>query len=209
MVNILTVNIFKVNSLNSIILKTIIKLYAMKKLLIFIFISLTVNQLAQAQTESIDRFVRKYKRAATGEKVDITVPGWLIRFGTNFIDEEDLEGVDIQAIAKKISEVRIVAIEGGGKLAHADFQNLINDAKEEDFEELLNIRDGGDNVHVMVRERKGFIRDLFIMVQENSGEFVLLDIGGKFTMDDINRAIQDVQLNDEKRKSKGKVTEGL
>ena len=40
----------------------------MKKLLFLTFILLTVNQLAQAQTESIDRFVRKYKRSATGEK---------------------------------------------------------------------------------------------------------------------------------------------
>jgi Domain of unknown function (DUF4252) len=181
----------------------------MKKLLFFVFILLTVNQLAQAQTESIDRFVRKYKRAATGDKVDITVPGWLIRFGTNFIKEEDMEGVDIQAIARKISSVRIVSIEGGAKIASADFKSLMDDAKEENFEELLNIRDNGDNIHIMVREKKGLIRDLFIMVQENSGEFVLLDIGGKFTMEDISRAIQDVKLNKEKHKSKSKVTEGL
>jgi hypothetical protein len=177
----------------------------MKKFLFFIFILLTVNQLAQAQTESIDRFVRKYKRSATGEKVDITVPGWLIRFGMRFIDEKDMEGVDIQAIARKISEVRIVSIEGGGKVPHSEFQKLINDAKAENFEELLNIRDSGDNVHIMVREKKGFIRDLFIMVQESSGEFVLLDIGGKFTMDDISRAIQDVQVK-KKHSKKEKVT---
>ena len=96
----------------------------MKKLLFFILISLTVNQLAQAQTESIDRFVRKYKRSATGEKVDITVPGWLVRIGTHFIDNKDLEGVDIQAIARKISEVRIVSIEGGAKIPSSDIQKL-------------------------------------------------------------------------------------
>lgn len=181
----------------------------MKKILFLTFILLTVNQLAQAQTESIDRFVRKYKRSATGEKVDITVPGWLIRFGTRFINEEDLEGLDIQALARKISEVRIVSIEGGAKIASSDFQQLINDAKDEQFEELLSVRDNGDNVHIMMHERKGFIRDLFIMVQESDGEFVLLDIGGKFTMDDINQAIQDVKVNSEKRKGKNKVTEGL
>lgn len=183
--------------------------FAMKKLLFLTFILLTVNQLAQAQTESIDRFVRKYKRSATGEKVDITVPGWLIRFGTRFINEEDLEGLDIQALARKISAVRIVSIEGGAKIASSDFQQLINDAKDEQFEELLSVRDNGDNVHIMMHERKGFIRDLFIMVQESDGEFVLLDIGGKFTMDDINQAIQDVKVNSEKRKGKNKVTEGL
>lgn len=172
----------------------------MKKLLFLSFILLTVNQLAQAQTESIDRFVRKYKRSATGEKVDITVPGWLVRFGTRFIKEEDLDGVDIQAIAQKISEIRVVSIEGGSKIPHSDFQNLINDAKSENFEELMNIRSDGDKVHVMMREKKGFIRDLFVMVQDSDGEFVLIDIGGKFTMEDINRAIQDV--NTKKKHSK-------
>jgi hypothetical protein len=178
----------------------------MKKLLFITFILLTINQLAQAQTESIDRFVRKYKRSATGEKVDITVPGWLIRFGTRFIDEKDLEGVDIQAIARKISEIRVVSIEGGSKIPHSDFMKLMNDAKAEDFEELMNVRSDGDNVHIMMRERKGFIRDLFIIVQENSGDFVLLDIGGKFTMEDINRAIQNVEVK-KKRSKTEKVTD--
>lgn len=178
----------------------------MKKLLFLTLILLTISPLAQAQTESIDRFVRKYKRSATGEKVDITVPGWLIRFGTRFIDEKDLEGVDIQAIARKISEVRIVSIEGGSKIPYSDFLNLMNDAKAENFEELLNFRSDGDNVHIMLREKKGFIRDLFIMVQDNGGEFVLLDIGGKFTMDDINRAIQDVKVKKERSKT-SKVTD--
>ncbi|MBL7817673.1 MAG: DUF4252 domain-containing protein [Saprospiraceae bacterium] len=172
----------------------------MKKLLFLTFILLTINTLAQAQTESIDRFVRKYKRSATGEKVDITVPGWLIRFGTKFIKEEDLEGVDIQAIARKISEVRVVSIEGGSKIPHTDFMRLINDAKSENFEELLNIRSDGDNVHILMREKKGFIRDLFIMVQDNDGEFVLLDIGGKFTMEDINQAIQEVKIKNKSSK---------
>ena len=111
----------------------------MKKFLLFVIILLTVNQLAQAQTESIDRFVRKYKRSATGEKVDITVPGWLIRFGMQFMDKDDLEGVDIQAIARKVSEVRVVSIEGGGKVAFSDFQKLIEDAKAENFEELMTV----------------------------------------------------------------------
>ena len=180
----------------------------MKKLLLFAIILLTVNQLAYTQTESIDRFVRKYKRSATGEKVDITVPGWLVRFGMNFMDKDDLEGVDIQAIARKVSEVRVVSIEGGGKVAFADFQKLIEDAKYENFEELMTVRSDGDNVHIMMRERKGFIRDVFIMVQENSGEFVLVDIGGKFTMDDINRAIQDVDVK-KKRTKKERVTESF
>ncbi len=178
----------------------------MKKLLFLTFILLTINQLTQAQTESIDRFVRKYKRSATGEKVDITVPGWLLRIGTHFIKEEDMDGVDIQAIARKISDVRIVSIEGGGKVPFGEFQKLINDAKSENFEELLNVRSDGDNVHIMLREKKGLIRDLFIMVQESDGEFVLLDIGGKFTMDDINRAIQKVDMK-KKSKRTEKVTE--
>ncbi len=178
----------------------------MKKLLLFAIILLTVNQLAHTQTESIDRFVRKYKRAATGEKVDITVPGWLVRFGMNFMDKDDLEGVDIQAIARKVSEIRVVSIEGGEKVAFSDFQKLIEDAKSENFEELMNVRSDGDNVHIMMREKKGFIRDVFIMVQENSGEFVLVNIGGKFTMDDINRAIQDVDVK-KKRSKKERVTE--
>jgi Domain of unknown function (DUF4252) len=166
----------------------------MKKLLIFMAF-MALSQAVFAQTASLDRFIRKHKRTAEGDKMDLTLPGFLIRFGSRFINKEDLEGVDVRKIARKIDELRVVTFEKAAQIQHADFQQLIADVKGDNFEELMTVRDGGDRVNVLIREHKGFIEDILVIVNDNDGEFVLVNIAGKFTMEDINKMIKDVEFN--------------
>jgi Domain of unknown function (DUF4252) len=166
----------------------------MKKLLIF-FAFIAISQTVMAQTASLDRFIRKHKRMASGDKVDMTLPGFLVRFGVNFIDKQDLEGVDIKRISRKIDELRIVSLEKGVNIKHAEFQQLMTDVKAENFEELMTIREkGGDRVNIMIRERKGFIEDILLFVNDHDGEFVLVNLAGKFTMEDINKMMANVNV---------------
>jgi hypothetical protein len=167
----------------------------MKKLLIFIAI-MAIGQAAIAQTASLDRFVRKYKKTATGDKVDMTFPGFLVRFGARFIDKDDLDGVDIKRIARKVEELRIVSFEKALAIQHADLQQLMSDVKAENFEELITVREkGGDHVNIMLRERKGFIEDILIFVSDHNGEFTLVNLAGKFTMEDINKMMEKVDMS--------------
>jgi hypothetical protein len=168
----------------------------MKKI-ILICLSLIISQLNFGQTEAIDRFVRQSKRGAK-EKMDITLPGFLVRFGLNFVDDDDLDGIDVKRIARKISEIRVVTIEkdwGGDK---PDFQKFLNEVRAEKFEELITVRDKGERVNVLIREKGNFIRDFLVVVDENDGEMVLVAVNGKFTMDDINGVVQNAQWHDER-----------
>ena len=166
----------------------------MKKLFIFMAF-MALSQAVLAQTASLDRFIRKHKRTAEGDKIDMTLPGFVIRFGSRFINKEDLEGVDIRKIARKIDELRVVTFEKSAQIQHADFQQLIADVRSDNFEELMTVRDGGDRVNVLIREHKGFIEDILVIVNDHDGEFVLVNIAGKFTMEDINKMIKDVEFN--------------
>ena len=59
----------------------------------------------------------------------------------------------------------------------------------------MNVREKGERVNIMIRERKGFIEDILIIVNDKNGEFTLVNIAGKFTMEDINKMIHDVEFN--------------
>jgi hypothetical protein len=166
----------------------------MKKLLIFVAF-IAISQAVMAQTASLDHFIRKHKRTAEGDKVDLTIPGFVVRFGSRFIKKEDLDGVDIRKISRKIDELRIVTFEKAAQIQHADYQQLIADVKAENFEELMNVREKGERVNIMIREKKGFIEDILIIVNDKDGEFTLVNIAGKFTMEDINKLIHDVEFN--------------
>jgi hypothetical protein len=165
----------------------------MKNLFIIISFFFVFHIEIQAQTQSIERFVNHYKSQATGEKVDISLPGWLVRLGSHFIDEDNLDVVDIRAIAQKISFIRIVTAEGVPKIPQSEWQDVLIDAQSANFEPLMTVRSEGDNIHILIREKTDFIRDLFILVQDSQGELVLLNIGGKFTMEDITLLMQDMQ----------------
>jgi hypothetical protein len=167
----------------------------MKKLNLIILLLCFVQVLC-AQTESLDRLIRKAKRGAS-EKIDLTLPGFLVRFGANFINEDDLDGVNIRPLLRKINEVRVVTIEGGQQVQKSDIREVIQDLRAENFEELITVRDDGSHINILMRERKGFIRDLLIFVSESS-EFVVVDINGKFTMDDINELVRNVEMNGRK-----------
>jgi Domain of unknown function (DUF4252) len=178
----------------------------MKKLFI-LCVLLFISQLASTQTESIDRLVRKVKRQNRGtEKIDITAPGWLVRFGTNFIDEDDMEGIDIKYLGRKLGAVRIFTVDGIRNIESADIQDFMKDISSEGFEELLTVRDKTDDVRFLIRERKDLIRNIVLMVSEKSegGDFVLLSIEGKFTMDDINKMLENVDVNTSFHKNKSK-----
>ncbi len=169
----------------------------MKKLCILCCL-LFISQFTFSQTESIDRLVRKVKREnRDAEKVDFTVPGWLVRFGANFIDEDDLEGVNLKMFGKKLGAVRIVTVEGKRQIQPTDIQGFMNDIRAEGFEDLMMVRDKGDDVRLMIRERKDLIRNIVLVVNENNagGDFVLLSLEGKFTMADINKMMENADFN--------------
>ena len=169
----------------------------MKKLFILCSL-LCICQLAVAQTESIDRLVRKVKREnRSAEKVDLTLPGWLVRFGANFIDDDDLDGIDIKYLGRKLGAVRIVTVEGKRNIQPSDIQRFMTDIRTEGFEDLLTVRDKSDDVRLMIRERKDFIRNIVLLVNEKSesGDFVLLSLEGKFSMDDINKMMEKAEFN--------------
>ncbi len=182
----------------------------MKKLvLVGLFLTLTMVS-AFSQTASIDRLVHQVKKANRGcEKTDLNIPGWLIRFGANFVDDDDLDGVDIKLLGKKISHLRIVSIDGKKNVDAADFQTFLTDIKQEGFEDLMTVRSNGDDIRFMVREKKDFIRNIVLVVNEKSegGDFVLLSLEGKFTMEDINKMMKDVTIdvNNKKGKKSSKV----
>lgn len=184
----------------------------MKKCILICLTFMLAQLSAFSQTESIDRLIRKVKKANREcEKVDLSVPGWLIRFGANFVDEDDLDGVDIKLLGKKISHLRIVNIENKKSIPGSDIQNFVTDVQKEGFEDLMVVRSDGNDIRFMVREKKDFIRNIVLMVNENeaNGDFVLLSLEGKFTMEDINKMMKDVKIdvnNKGSQKSKVKRT---
>ena len=166
----------------------------MKKTLLLLSILLVSFSSLDAQTEGVNRFIRKAKRSSNhNERYDFTVPGWLLRLGLNFVDEADLEGIDFDRFAHKISEVRILNIDGKVDMSPSDVQSYMADIKNEGYEDLLIVRDKSEKVTVMIREKKAFIRNILLMVNDST-ELTVVSIEGKFTMEDVSKMLEKVDF---------------
>ncbi len=155
----------------------------------FLFMCFLFPNFSQAQTKSINKFYKKYKKKKN--TVNFTIPGWLIDIGAGIgklaVDEPEEKAA--LKLAKKIQKVRILVIEEGNPTQKKDRVKLIRNLQVKDtFDPLLQVRDGEMNVQIMVREKKEKLKNFFILVNEPD-EFVMLSLKTKLKMKDINKLI--------------------
>lgn len=157
----------------------------MKKSLILSVLSLCLSGL-NAQTRAINDFLYEHG-CRSCEVMDFSVPGWVVRAGTHFIDKEDMEDIDIQSIARQIDKVRVVTFSPKKPIENAAINDLRQQLKQADFEELMVVRDGKDNVQIFVKEQKETIKNVFIFVSDGTDEVVLLSLKGRFKLEEIGK----------------------
>lgn len=167
----------------------------MKKVVLVLLTILMTWLNGWSQSNHLEDYIHKSKRGAE-HVLDISVPGWLTRLGWSFVKEEegDYELDALDPLVDNIRKVRVVIVEHEQqKMPVISGMSLRERALADNYEELISIRDGLDQVHVFIREKKEYIRDVLVAINDGEGEFVLVNVRGKFTMEDVNDMIQNIQ----------------
>ena len=103
------------------------------------------------------------------------------------ITDEETEGIIQNLTGMKI----IVADQEIGKY-FAQVKLMIE--KKTGYEELMSIKEGQEEVWMYIRENKGYIAELVILVSNND-EFVLMNFTGKIDLKKISRLAKSVQID--------------
>ncbi|KPK85920.1 MAG: hypothetical protein AMS27_06300 [Bacteroides sp. SM23_62_1] len=147
----------------------------MKKVILQFLLALTVTGLF-AQKPDINRlFV-----SCRGEEdvISIYIPGFLCRLGASLGDLEDAE----RELLCSISSIRILVSENPELNRKINFAKEIHKGKpEDDYRILLTVHESDQDVVILGRENKGYIRDLIIAV--GGDENVLVCIKGRVGSD--------------------------
>ena len=160
------------------------KLFILTISVFFVFASSTF-----AQVKPINTFYKKHKKSDHATK--LSIPAWVIDLGIG-IAASTLEDEDEKAaikMAKKIQKIKLLVIEEENAIEKKEVQYLISKLSNQNFEPLMNIRDGGSNVTFMMREKKDKIKNLLILVSEKD-EFIMLSLKTKIKVSDINKLIK-------------------
>lgn len=150
----------------------------MKKLT-FMLMLLMAGQQLFAQSV-IDRFFEKYEDDRSFTLVSVT-PKMFSMFSK--LDINSGEGQQFMSVVKKLKGLRILAKENA-----SDGTKLYKEAAAfltKDFEELMTVRDGDDDLKFLVKENaKGNIAEL-IMLVGSTNEFVAMSLVGDIDLNEI------------------------
>lgn len=117
-------------------------------------------------TEAFQKY--KYVDGATS----VTVPGWLISFGTYVADLSNEERQLIRGVDKvKVLTLDDPLLNKGVDFYDEYYQKL---RSQKGYEDLLMVRDNGENVGILGRFKKDVIRELIILVGGDENTMIYL-----------------------------------
>lgn len=149
----------------------------MKNLLLALFV-MVLPLIGHSQTPAIKAFYDKYKNMENVQ--DVQLQGWLLNLASTFTDEEEAG-----RLLKKITQLRVLIMEEGNLVNRQEYNALMKDLKKSQFEELIKIKEDGQNIEFMIREQEDTITDVLIVVN-GTDDFVMLSLEGKLKFSDLN-----------------------
>lgn len=160
----------------------------MKRIFFLIFISLCSTQLALAQSTA-EKFFLKYQNDPGFTVINVT-PKMFSMFSK--VSSSDPDFKKVSTVVSKLRGLRILVKEDT-----KDGPKLFREAAAfltADFEELMTIRSKDADVKFMVKEAKGFIAEL-IMLVGSPDEFVALSIFGEINLSDLSEIAGDINIS--------------
>lgn len=162
----------------------------MKNLLLAILI-FTIPVTTFCQNKSINKFYRQYKKGP--EVRNFKVPGFLMnlggKIGQKHVDGE-IEKLALQLV-KYIKGTRIMVAEDGSPIPSKAVGKLAKDVKSHGFDDWIQVRSEGTQVSIMAREKKGKIKNMMVLVNEED-TFVMLSMKMKLKPEHLANFIQEV-----------------
>jgi hypothetical protein len=154
----------------------------MKRFMLLLLLAVTSMQLFAQQGSGIDRFFEKYESDQSFTLISVT-PKMFSMFSK--LDINSTEGKQFLQIVKKIKGLRILAKENtkGGNQLFKEASSLLN----KEFEELMTVRNGKDDLRFMVKENaKGNIAELIMLVGSDN-EFLAMSLVGDIDLNEISQ----------------------
>lgn len=146
---------------------------------------------ATAQSRAIQRFHEKYKD--DGKYLSVCIEGGLLKWISD-IDTDDKEAGDFLKAISGLKSINLYKINRHESKLNEDFlRTFIKDIHKEKFEELMTVRDGDTHIDFLIKENKGKISDLLMMVDEMD-EFFLLTFSGEIDLATLSKLSDELDI---------------
>ncbi len=149
------------------------------KLQIIILWMLAIPVLGYSQSkQTVDDFFKKYKQDDRTEH--LRLGGLVMDLAVSFSEDEQEK-----KMLKKIKRLRLLSFDEHNPVSSSEYQDLMRGVKADRYSPLFRIREGGENVDILVQEHNNLITDVLLIVYDKN-EFILLNLEGRFRFEDLN-----------------------
>lgn len=157
------------------------------------FMAFTLS--ACAQESGLDKFYNKYKNSGNIDGSISIDPGFLLKASFSSGEKEGEHGGDKSDWLHKVTRLRVLILDGKKTpSAVQDWKVLSRSLREEQFEELVSVRNGKDNMQLLDKERKDGLKEIVFLAAGEDGGGLFIAFRGNFTASDLEKiqaAIQD------------------
>ena len=158
------------------------------KNLLFATMLLCVSFACTAQNLSIQSFFDKYEKLEDATVIEIS--SWPLRMAAKYADDEDGK-----KILEGLNKLHILAMDGENRIDQKEFKQLVKNIRADDFEELMQIRDGKTTVDFLIKENQKKVTNVVILVNDVE-DFFLLNLECNLDFDQLNDINIDVHGSD-------------
>jgi len=163
----------------------------MKTILLFLFVTLFLLSSCEYNPGVSEAFTKyRFKDGVT----TITVPGWVIRVASKFVDDDD----NAKELLGSIDKVRVLVVENDELKAdinlHEEFSSKIN--RKGDYEELMTVIDENENITIYGKMDENVISEMVVLVggEDNALIYLKGEIDPKLINDVIKSSNKDKLL---------------
>lgn len=95
----------------------------------------------------------------------------------------EMETLDLKSVVDELDRIQILTCEDDVKLIERIRQEAVAVFQKSPYEELMRVKDNDETViFYSLPQSEGKIKELILMVDENNGEFVLIQLSGNISI---------------------------
>jgi len=154
---------------------------------LFVLVLSVISLNAFAQEDAITRFFDKYVEDEKFTAVFIS-PKVFDMIAT--MESDDPEAYEMQKVLSDLDGIRILTTEENGQKYYDEVLKTLQLNK---YEVLMQVRDKGENVRFLVKEKDSTVSELLLLVG-GSNEFVLMSFTGKIDLKNISKLSKSLNI---------------
>lgn len=159
----------------------------MKKILLIFIMTSLVSICSDAQNDAIAKFFRQYENNDDFTTISISPKMFKMMSKVKWDDVTPA----VKKTINQLSSFRMITTEKNGAKLYSEAVQKLNLGT---YEEIMTIRDAGENVRFFAKESNNMINELVMLVGSKS-EFVLMSLTGVIDLDNIGKLGETINVS--------------